>query len=307
MALAAGDRVALVATAGPIVPANLARAQDLLRSWDLVPVTYPSASARHHRANYLAGTDEQRAADLQDAWCDPATRAIFCLRGGYGTTRLLDRLDVAAMAGAAPKPVLGSSDVTALHAWLADVLGPAAPTVAWFSPMLASAALLDDEAATRSLHAALFAPDEPVTVRGPGTTVLAAGPDVAGPLVGGTVALLASTLGAGARPDHRGAIALLEDVGEQVYQLDRYLVALLRAGWFDGVAGIALGSWKDCAPVDDVHALVLELLGPLGVPIVGELGFGHGPAAPTLPLGTGVLRSASAAEAALICSSRTPG
>ncbi|RYJ06844.1 MAG: hypothetical protein EON52_04285, partial [Actinomycetales bacterium] len=77
--LVAGDRVALLATAGPIVAANLERAQDLLVSWGLVPVTCPSATARHPRAPYLAGGDEQRARDLEDAWCDPSVRAIFCL------------------------------------------------------------------------------------------------------------------------------------------------------------------------------------------------------------------------------------
>ncbi|KQY58534.1 hypothetical protein ASD11_02420 [Aeromicrobium sp. Root495] len=238
--LVAGDRVALLATAGPIVAANLERAQDLLVSWGLVPVTCPSATARHPRAPYLAGGDEQRARDLEDAWCDPSVRAIFCLRGGYGTIRLLDRLDVARMAAAEPKPVLGSSDVTALHDWLREVLG--VPDVSWFSPMLASAPLLDHPAAVTSLRSALFAPHEPVLVRGPDTVVLQTGAPVTGPLVGGTVALLAMTLGAGPVPDHVGCIALLEDVGERTYRLDAYLNALLRAGWFEGVAGVALGS-----------------------------------------------------------------
>lgn len=301
--LVAGDRVALLATAGPIVPANLARAQELVRSWGLEPVTYPSATARHERAPYLAGSDEQRAQDLQGAWCDPSIRAVLCLRGGYGTVRLLDRLDVAAMAAAPPKPVVGSSDVTALHDWLRDVL--AVRDVSWFSPMLASTPLLDEPAAVASLRSALLGPHEPVEVRSAGTVVLQGGPDVSGPLVGGTVALLAMTLGAAPVADHTGCIALLEDVGERTYRLDGYLHALLRAGWFDGVAGVALGSWKDCDPVEEIHALVLEVLGPLGVPVVGELGFGHALGAPTIPLGVGTLTTG--AEPGLSCSSRTPG
>jgi muramoyltetrapeptide carboxypeptidase len=74
-------------------------------------------------------------------------------------------------------------------------------------------------------------------------------------------------------------------MGEETYRIDGYLMALLRSGWFDGVAGIALGSWLNCGPLDEIRDLCLELLGPLGVPMVWELGFGHGPGAQSVPLG----------------------
>ena len=79
------------------------------------------------------------------------------------------------------------------------------------------------------------------------------------------------------RVDNSGCIALLEDYTESTYRIDGYLQTLLRSGWFDGVTGIALGSWAKCSPVEEIHALCLELLGPLGIPVVGEVGFGHGP------------------------------
>jgi muramoyltetrapeptide carboxypeptidase len=78
---------------------------------------------------------------------------------------------------------------------------------------------------------------------------------------------------------------VLEDVGEAVYRLDRMLTQLLRTGWFDGVAGIALGSWAKCGDPARIRSLMVERLGPLGVPILWELGFGHIPSAPTVPLG----------------------
>ena len=94
------------------------------------------------------------------------------------------------------------------------------------------------------------------------------------------------TVGARGRSvDNTGRVALLEDMGEETYRIDGYLMALLRSGWFDGVAGIALGSWLNCGPLDEIRELCVELLAPLGVPMVWELGFGHGPGAQSVPLG----------------------
>ncbi|MDN5726283.1 MAG: hypothetical protein L0G99_10195, partial [Propionibacteriales bacterium] len=99
--------------------------------------------------------------------------------------------------------------------------------------------------------------------------------------------LLAMTLGARTRPvlDHPPTIALLEDVTEDTYRIDGYLQSLLRAGWFDGVSGVALGSWQNCGPLPEIRALAEEFFAPLGMPVVWELGFGHGPGAHSIPLG----------------------
>jgi muramoyltetrapeptide carboxypeptidase len=106
-------------------------------------------------------------------------------------------------------------------------------------------------------------------------------------LIGGNLSLLAMTLGARRRGpvDNTGCIVLLEDVTEDTYRIDGYLTSLLRAGWFDGVTGVALGGWHECSPLAEITAVCRELLGPLGIPMVSELGFGHGPAAHSLPLG----------------------
>ena len=280
--LRSGDRVALVAPAGYTSEAMRDRACSVLADWGLEPVLYPSASAHHRRADYLSGSDEIRARDVEDAWCDPEIAGIFVLRGGYGTVRILDRLDAVRMRAAAPKPLYGSSDLTGLHEWLAEQLG----AQSWFTPMIGTRSALDDEAALTSLRAAVC---DGLTGRrwsAAAAEVLVPGV-AAGRLIGGNLSLLAMTLGARARApiDHRDTVVLLEDVTEDVYRLDGYLTSLLRAGWFDGVVGIALGSWQDCGPWPPIRDLCLELLGPLGVPMVGELGFGHGPAAHSLPLG----------------------
>ncbi|SDR80216.1 muramoyltetrapeptide carboxypeptidase [Friedmanniella luteola] len=280
--LVPGDRVALVAPAGPTPPEQLGRAEALLRSWGLEPVVFPGARASHPRAPYLAAEDAQRARDLEDAWCDATVAGVFALRGGYGSVRVLDRLDVQRMRAARPKPFYGSSDLTAVHEWLREQLGVAS----WFTPMVGTTSVLDDAEATASLRAAVLEGLAGRRWSARAASVLVPG-TATGTLIGGNASLLAMTLGARRRPplDHRGTIVLLEDVTEETYRIDGYLASLLRAGWFDGVVGIALGSWQACSPLPEIEALCRELLAPLGVPLVWELGFGHGPAAHSLPLG----------------------
>ena len=277
-----GDNVALVSTSGTPTAENLARATSLLESWGLVPVHGEHVLATHPRAPYLAGTDSQRAADLQTAWCDDSIAGIFVVRGGYGTVRLLDHLDAGALKAATAKPLYGSSDVTGLHEFWAEELG--VPT--WFTPMIATGSLLDDPAAVDSLHRAVFEPVSGRTFTASSAETMVPG-TAQGLLTGGNLSLLAMTMGAHGRPkaSNTGRIGLLEDVTEDVYKVDGLLHTLLRAGWFEGMTGLALGSWKDCGPLEDVRALCEELLTPLGIPLVWELGFGHDTAAHSIPLG----------------------
>lgn len=277
-----GAKVGLVAPSGPGTPELLARAVAQLEEWGLEPVVGPHVTVPHPRATYLAGPDEQRAADLQWAWTDPAIDAVFCIRGGYGAARMLDHLDVDTLRTARHKPIFGSSDVTAIAEYWREQLGCGF----WFSAMISSVSLLDDDVARTGLEAALFKPAEGRSYTSTDATTLVRG-EATGELVGGNLAVLAMTIGARGRPalDNAGAIALLEDINEETYKVDGFLTSLLRSGWFDGVAGVALGSWKDCGPVDEIHALFEEALAPMGIPLVGELGFGHGPGAHTIPLG----------------------
>jgi muramoyltetrapeptide carboxypeptidase len=287
--LRTADRVALVATSGPVDGDRLDQSLALLEGWGLTPVVYPTGRSAHPTLPYLAATDARRAADLQEAWCDEGIDAVFCMRGGYGSVRLLDLLDVEALRSAQPKPLFGSSDVTGVHEFWNERLG--VPT--WFTPMLATGALLDDAAATDSLRRAVFEPAAGRVFTSADAVGLVPG-SATGELIGGNLSLLAMTLGARGRPDvdHTGRIALLEDVGEEPYRIDGLLMKLLRAGWFEGVAGIALGSWLDCGDPAEIRAVVDELLVPLGVPLVWQLGFGHDTAAPSIPLGVRATLSA---------------
>ncbi|KAA1420072.1 LD-carboxypeptidase [Mumia zhuanghuii] len=288
--LARGDRVALVAPAGPVPSDQLDRASELLRTWGLEPVESKHVRDHHPTADYLAGTDADRAADLTDAWCDPTVDAVFCVRGGYGSVRVLDHLDAEALRAARPKPLFGSSDVTAIHEYWRESLGVST----WFTPMIATLALLDDAAATADLRRAMLEPWDGRTYTRSGAGTITTG-QASGTLIGGNLAVLAMTIGARSRPAPRPGpyVALLEDVNEEPYRIDGFLTSLLRSGWFDDVAGIVLGSWDDCGDLEAVREVCTERLGPLGVPIAWELGFGHGPAAPSIPLGTVVDLDAS--------------
>jgi muramoyltetrapeptide carboxypeptidase len=142
--------------------------------------------------------------------------------------------------------------------------------------------LWDDEAA-EGLRRRLFEPESPWMVHG--TEALVPG-TARGRLTGGNLSLLASGVGTAEYRPAEGAIVLLEDIAEDVYRLDRMLTQLLRAGWFDRAAGIALGSWTNCGDPALVRTLMLDRLGHLEVPILWGLRFGHLPGAATLPLNT---------------------
>jgi muramoyltetrapeptide carboxypeptidase len=275
-----GSTVAVVAPAGRVARDQLDRGVAVLESWGLRVLIGDHVDDRHPTLPYLAGRDADRARDLTRAWCDPLVDAVFCARGGYGCLRMVDLLDLDAMAEAGPKLFAGSSDVTVLH----DVIGTALDVSTLFSPMIAGE--LFDAGAQKHFQATLFEPESVQELIGPRTSSAGHGA-VEGITVGGNLSLIVAGLGAPeSTPPPDGSILLLEDVGESPYRIDRMLTQLLRAGWFTGVAGIALGSWSGCGShVDAVYPVAVDLLGSLGLPLLWELGFGHCPAQLTIPLG----------------------
>ncbi|MEI5097633.1 LD-carboxypeptidase [Streptomyces sp. PmtG] len=278
--LAPGARVAVVAPSGPVPEARLAAGLDVLRGWDLDPVVAPHALDTHPRFGYLAGTDADRARDLERAWCDPSVAAVFCARGGYGAARMVDLLDWDAMRAAGPKVFLGFSDITTLHEAFACRMG----LVTLHGPMVAGADFLKSARAQEHLRATLFEPESVRVIASAGRALI--GGRARGVTLGGCLSLLAADLGAaGARAHARGGLLLLEDTGEEAYRIDRYLTQLTRSGWLAGVAGVALGSWADCDPYDELRPLLSERLSGLGVPVVEEFGFGHCDEALTVPFG----------------------
>lgn len=289
--LRAGDRVAVVAPAGPPKKDLLDAGCERLRGWGLDVVVAPHAHDEHDPLDYLAGADADRAADLQDAWLDPSVSGVLCARGGYGVQRMVDLLDWAAMADADPKVFAGYSDTTVLHEAFATRLGVAT----LHAPMIAAKPFSSDERSVELLRRTLFEPESVLSLTSPTAETLVGG-RAHGVTVGGCASLLTSDTGTPTgRGGFAGGILLLEDVEEHVDRLDRVFTQLLRSGLVDGVAGIALGSWQDCKPPERVRDLALDRFGGLGVPVVWELGFGHCPSSLTIPLGVPATLDADAA------------
>lgn len=284
-----GDRVAVVAPGGPVPADRLESGCAILRGWDLDVTVATHVLDVHERLDYLAGADADRAADVQAAWLDPGVAGVLCARGGYGAQRMVDLLDWDAMRAVEAKVFSGYSDITALHEAFATQLG----VVTLHAPMIAASSFVEDGRTTDLFRDTLFRPESALTLTSPTAETLVPGA-ARGVIVGGNLSLLAADVGAPtARPAAAGAIVILEELEEELYRLDRMLTQLLRSGWFDGVAGIALGSWVDCE--DGVRELALDRLGDLGVPMVWELGFGHCPSTLTVPLGVPATLDADAA------------
>ena len=277
--LVPGDRVAVVAPAGHVPGARLDAGLAVLASWGLDVVEMPNVRGRLVGLDYLAAADADRAADLTGAWCDPRVAAVICARGGYGVQRMVDLLDWRALAEAGPKVLLGFSDVTALHQAFASRLGVS--TV--HGPVVTSLGAGDDES-RRHLQAMLFHPEEAMTLT-PEPVGSLVGGTAEGVLVGGTVSVLAAEAGSGTGIAAHGSIAVLEDVDEELYRLDRMLTQLVRSGWFDGVHGIAVGRLTGCGTGASQRRLFADVLAPLGVPMLWDLPVGHGARNLSFPLG----------------------
>jgi muramoyltetrapeptide carboxypeptidase len=275
--LGAGARVALIAPAGPLAgPSDVANAEANARALGWEPVVARHALGRY---GYFAGTDAERLRDLQAALDDPSIDGVWCLRGGYGTMRLLPALDRDVLR-ARPRALIGFSDITALHAaWQAAGLvsfhGPVARNpLGPFSAQSMRRAVIDGSDSAG--HAA-----EAVCVR----------EGVAeGRLLGGNLALVAALVGTPWALSFRDAIVVLEDVHEATYRMDRMLVQLRLAGAFDGCRGLVFGQCTDCPDSSEdgrrsLHDLVAELAADLGVPALLGVPVGHIAEQWTLPFG----------------------
>lgn len=300
--LSPGDRVALVAPSGPGSDESIAHAVGSLEAWGLEVSLGKNIHATDPDFPYLAGTDRQRREDLVEAWTDPTVDAVVCLRGGYGAMRLLDEIDWDAMRrGTArpdgrPKLLTGSSDITALHeAWSAH-LGVAT----LFSPMPGNDVFQNSERIRGDVHRWLFEPWAGRSLVGPRTETLVPG-DARGIATGGNLSLISAGIGAEEHRPPTGAVAFLEDVGEEPYRLDNLMLQLRRSGWLATAAGVVLGSWEDCGDPGLVRRVVSGYVADLGVPVLWEEGFGHDPDALSVPLHVPVTLHAPSAGKPDLC------
>ncbi|MFN3322684.1 MAG: LD-carboxypeptidase [Bryobacteraceae bacterium] len=247
------------------------------------------------RAGYLGGAVEERLADLHEMFRDPSVKGIFAIRGGFGSAQLLDRIDYD-LIRRNPKLFVGYSDITAMHlaihrlTGLVTFHGPV--TLSRFTPFTQDhfrRALFRTEPLGR-----LTNPPEANPLR-PQHLLRTVRPGKArGPLVGGNLTLISTTMGTPYEIDTRGKILFLEDVGEQPYSIDRMLTQLRLAGKFDQAAGVVFGECQDCGPREfrpsfestfSLGEVVDNILGGLKIPVLSGLTIGHTADQLTLPLG----------------------
>lgn len=277
--LSTGDRVAVIAPSSPFEAADLEKGLEWLRAQGYEPV---SGAHLHGRYRYLAGSDEERAADFMAAVTDPSIAAIICARGGYGCGRMLAHLDACAIRPHC-KFVVGFSDVTMLHLWLQSECG----WITFHGPMVGTkwAGEGFDPETAGSLLGALRG--QLSTVAAPqGKTVH--GGQARGRLLGGNLSLLCASIGTHIEPDTDGAILLLEDVFEPPYRVDRMLTHLRQAGKLSGVRAVVMGQMVKCEAKDadyTINEVLEDCLCRLDVPIVLDFPISHGKPNYTVALG----------------------
>lgn len=268
--LRASDRVALAAPARAVSPEEMAPAIATLEAWGLQVV---APDGLYKRDGQLAGNDSHRTALMQSLLDDPNIAAILCVRGGYGTVRIIDRLDFTRFAQH-PKWIVGYSDITVLHSHIHATLG--LPTLHATMPINFPT---DGSpcAATESLRQALFGtPQEIVWDSHP----LDRQGSAQGMAVGGNLSILYSLLGSRSQIDTRGKILLIEDLDEYLYHIDRMMQALKRAGMLEGLAGLVVGGLNDMHDNTipwgyEAEEIVAEAVADYDYPVAFNAPIGH--------------------------------
>lgn len=281
-----GDSVALIAPSSPVTDEKMEAAMKSIQFLGLHPVSFPSCFMKN---GYLSGTDVARAKDVNDAFLDSSIRGIFCIRGGYGATRILPLLDYDNIR-CNPKLFVGYSDITALHTVFNKLCG----LITYHGPMPSRGYHIMDYFSLESFSAAVFHGSPPgKVVNPPGEDMETLCTGIArGQITGGNLSVMAATLGSQYEVDTKGKILFIEDVDELPYRIDRNLTALKLAGKLNDAAGIILGTFADMPEEtgDPDRTLSLsqifnQTIRPLGIPTINNFRSGHIYPQITLPMG----------------------
>lgn len=293
-----GDTVALISASGATPLERLQPAIEAVEKLGFNVVVGETCCTRH---GYLAGSDALRAKELNEMFANPAIDGIFCIRGGYGATRILPMLDLE-MIKNNPKVFAGYSDVTALHIVFNQQCG----FVTYHTPMPSTEFIkpeMDEytwdyfvNSVTNTEWKHYFLENK----SGEAMRTITAG-NATGILAGGNLTLVAASLGTPYEIDLTGKILFLEDIDENVQRIDRMLTQLKLAGKLDACVGIILGAWTDCGLLDTknpennltLEQVFAEILVPLNIPIVADVTCGHVLPTMSLPLGKKVTINAT--------------
>jgi muramoyltetrapeptide carboxypeptidase len=289
--LRTGDTVGLISPASASDEAyEITFAEEAIRAMGMVPKRGANIAKQY---GYFAGEDKARAQDVNAMFADKSVTAIMAMRGGWGAARILPYLDFN-MIRANPKPLIGFSDITALHMALqaktgmVSFHGPNAGS-AWGNLSLDSfrPLLFDAQAVT---YANPPARDDRLVQRRWRTHIIQGG-KASGRLIGGNLSVITSLAGTPYMPDMKGAILFVEDVDEAQYRIDRMLTQLGQAGYLSGLSGFIFGQCNNCSVKDDsingftLSSVLEQHIKPLGIPAFQGAFFGHMADQFTLPIG----------------------
>ncbi len=269
-ALRVGDKVGIVAPAGPVTPEALDAGFKALSAMGYKPAYLPSITDRDL---YFAGSPQRRLDELHGMFARPDVRAIICARGGYGCNYLLPGLDLDLIRNN-PKLFIGYSDITALLTYISDSTG----LVTFHGPMVAKDFATAGGIDISSWQAATGGGAYEKTFDPKVVTPLANG-QAAGRLYGGCLSILVASLGTPYEIRTEGTILFMEDIAAHPYQIDRMLMQLKLAGKFGGVRGIIFGDFRDCDPDENsgysLQDVLMRVVGNLGIPVAYGLRSGH--------------------------------
>jgi muramoyltetrapeptide carboxypeptidase len=279
-----GDTIGIVAPAGPVEQEELLRGIEIVESLGL---TVKLGKHVYDKYGYLAGSDADRAADLNQMFRDDEVKGIICARGGYGSGRIADLVDYQ-LIKQKPKVLLGYSDITYLHTSIRQRTG----LVTFHGPMVASD-MGESDFAKRSydLLQQFFTPTDVVYTSAISPLEAIVHGKAVGPLVGGNLSLLISTLGTPDEIDTAGKLLLLEDIEEPPYRVDSMLNQLKQAGKLESANGIIIGDFRTSLPEDPENLLsydqvFVDYLTELQKPVMKGFRIGHCNPNITVPLGT---------------------
>ncbi|MEM6629029.1 MAG: LD-carboxypeptidase [Bacteroidota bacterium] len=280
--LSPGSTVGLISPSSAVSRTQL---ENCLANMSTLGLNYRLGESVRVKKGFVAGTDAQRLADLHTMFADSAVDGIICIRGGYGSQRLLDEINYD-LIQKNPKVFLGYSDITALHLAIYQKTG----LITFHGPNGDSSFSPFTSEAYRKL---LFENEPGYTLSAENELLQEAYKNLAypiypgkatGELIGGNLTLLSTLMGTPFQPDFSGKILFLEDIGEAPYRIDRMLTQLLLSGEIQKVAGIALGIFNDCEVEEEdpdfadtlsLKEVLTERLGSLGIPVLYGLPFGH--------------------------------
>jgi muramoyltetrapeptide carboxypeptidase len=269
-----GDTVGIAAPAGPFDPTKFMKGKAVLESMGFRTFFDEGIFQKH---GFFAGTDVQRADQVNRLFADPAVQAVICARGGYGSMRILRFLDFKIIQNN-PKIFVGFSDISVLL----FILHARCSLVTFHGPVVTTLANTDEQTIAAMLKVMTadkifdLKPEKGIALK-PGVC--------SGVVVGGNLTTLCHLAGTPYTPNFNGKILFLEDRGEAPYRIDRMLTQMKLAGCFEGLKGLFLGSFEACGKLDDIFRIVQEVFNDVNIPILSGFEIGHARVNITIPIG----------------------